>query len=91
MFTVRFASGRRAAGTAMLAAAIGLAGSLTAGAALAAPPKVEDVLTTYGDIAHAGYADSLATAQALDRAIDRLIATPTEDSLKAARAAWLAA
>ncbi len=91
MFTARFASGRRAAGTALLAAAIGLAGSLTASAALAAPPKVEDVLTTYGDIAHAGYADSLATAQALDRAIDRLIAAPTEDSLKAARAAWLAA
>ena len=59
MFTARLASGRRAAGAALLAAGL----SLTATAAIAAPPKVEDILQTYGDIAHAGYADSLATAQ----------------------------
>ena len=34
---------------------------------------------------------SLTTAEALEAAIDALIAKPTEDNLKAARTAWLAA
>ncbi|MFC3226301.1 imelysin family protein [Marinibaculum pumilum] len=58
---------------------------------MAAPPKAEDVLTTYADIAQAGYADSLATAEALDAAIGKLIADPTDATLQAAREAWLAA
>lgn len=51
----------------------------------------EAVLDTYADIAQAGYEDSLVTAQALNKAIDALIAEPSEDSLAAAREAWLAA
>ena len=50
-----------------------------------------DVLNTYADIAHAGYEDALTTAQALDVAVDALIAHPSEATLNAARAAWLAA
>lgn len=60
------------------------------GAALAEAPKKSEVLTTYADIAHAKYSDSLLTAQALDAAIDALIANPSEATLAAARAAWIA-
>ena len=58
-------------------------------AALAAEP--EDVVKTYADIAAAGYADSLATAQALREAVAALIDEPSETSLQAARSAWIAA
>lgn len=68
-----------------------LACGLAAGTALSAEPSLEDVLTTYSDIALAGYEDSLATARALDAAVDKLIADPSEASLLAARAAWIAA
>lgn len=51
----------------------------------------EAVLDTYADIAQAGYEDSLSTAQTLGKAIDALIAAPSETHLKAAREAWLAA
>ena len=44
------------------------------------------VLETYADIAHAGYEDSLITARDLQKAVDALIANPTEASLAAARA-----
>ncbi|WP_370301274.1 imelysin family protein [Pseudooceanicola sp.] len=50
-----------------------------------------EVLETYADIAQAGYEDSLVTAQALQRAIDQLIAAPSAEALHAARAAWRAA
>ncbi len=56
--------------------------------ALAADPAA--VAKNYADIAAAGYEDSLTTAKALQAAVDALIATPSEDTLKAARAAWIA-
>jgi putative iron-regulated protein len=68
-----------------------LACGLAAGAAFAAEPSAEDVLATYSDIALAGYEDSLSTARALDAAVDNLIADPSEATLLAARAAWIAA
>jgi putative iron-regulated protein len=49
------------------------------------------VLKHYAELAHAKYEDSLTTAHKLDEAIDALIATPSEDTLKAAKAAWIAA
>lgn len=49
------------------------------------------VLNHYAALAHAKYEDSLNTAKALDAAIDALIATPSEETLKAARAAWIKA
>lgn len=48
------------------------------------------VLKTYGDIAQAIYEDSLSSARSLQKAISALIAAPSEASLKAARAAWIA-
>ena len=49
------------------------------------------VLETYANIAQAGYEDSLKTAQALDAAIEALVAKPSPETLEAARAAWKAA
>ncbi len=74
-----------------IAAAVFAAGLLgfQAGAGNAAEPK--DVLKTYADIAHAGYEDSLITAKTLKAAIAALVETPSEETLKAAREAWLAA
>jgi putative iron-regulated protein len=59
----------------------------------AAPAQAADVnavIETYADIAHAKYEDALNAAVALEGAIDTLIATPTDENLKAARQAWLA-
>ncbi|MFN0263627.1 imelysin family protein [Tepidamorphus sp. 3E244] len=69
-------------------AAAGLACLIALPAAAQTPAEVVE---TYADIAHAGYEDSLITAKALDGAIGKLIASPSEETLDAARAAWLAA
>lgn len=58
-----------------------------AGAATAQESKL---LTTYTQIAHAAFTDSLSTAQALSSAVDQLVANPSEASLINARTAWLA-
>ena len=58
--------------------------------AQAAPDK-SAIIETYADIAQAKYEDSLTLARALQQAVDALIAEPTEQSLQAAREAWLAA
>jgi putative iron-regulated protein len=50
-----------------------------------------DVLDTYANIAAAKYADSLSAAQALEQAVNALVASPSEATLSAARTAWLAA
>ncbi|WP_075290949.1 imelysin family protein [Pararhizobium arenae] len=49
------------------------------------------VVKHYAEVAHAKFEDALTTAQALDKAVDALIATPSEATLKAAREAWFAA
>lgn len=49
------------------------------------------VLETYADIAAAGYEDSLITARALQGAVAALVAAPSEETLAAAKTAWLAA
>mgnify|MGYP003116459063 FL=1 len=67
------------------------AASVLAFSVPAAAQSPKDVLTTYADIAHAGYEDSLKTASALDAAIDALIASPSDGTLLAAKAAWVAA
>lgn len=51
----------------------------------------EAAAKTYGDIAQAMYEDSLAEARKLQTAIGKLTAQPSEETMKAARAAWLAA
>ena len=46
------------------------------------------VVKHYTAVAHAKFEDALTTAEALDKAVDALIATPSEETLKAARDAW---
>ena len=55
------------------------------------PPRPRDVIETYASIAQAMYGDAHATAQALSKAIAAFLAEPTEDTLKAAKAAWVKA
>jgi putative iron-regulated protein len=57
----------------------------------AAGPGAKDVLKTYADIAQAGYTDSLDAARTLKLAIEAFLAKPTQDNLRATRAAWIAA
>ncbi|MEP3053331.1 imelysin family protein [Ascidiaceihabitans sp.] len=62
--------------------------------ALATPAFATDkteVLQTYADIAAAKYADSLATAQTLQDAVNALVADPSAEALQAAKSAWLSA
>ena len=56
-----------------------------------AKPSAMDVVKTYADIALAKFEDSLTTAKSLRRAVERLVANPSEATLEAARKAWLAA
>ena len=75
-------------------AAVAFCVGLTAGLGIshaAADPAPKDVLKVYADIAQAGYADSVDTARTLKLAVDAFLAKPTEDNLRAARAAWIAA
>jgi len=74
-----------------LAAATALAGLLAHAPAFATAPTPEAVVETYADIAHAMYADALASARDLRSAIDALLADPSAETLAAARTAWIAA
>jgi len=75
---------------------VSAASALTLAIGLTLPANAEAVsadavLTTYADIALAGYEDSLSTAAALDAAIKALVASPSEATLLAARSAWISA
>ncbi|MER8385944.1 imelysin family protein [Mesorhizobium sp. M1428] len=74
-------------------AAIGATAMLTA-AVFVLPAKAQTdakaVIKTYSDIALAKYEDSLITAEALDKAVDALLAKPSAETLNAAREAWKA-
>ena len=76
--------------TAKLLTGVALATAL-ASPALAADVTPEAVVNTYADIALAKYEDSLATAKALDAAVDSFLASPSAEGLQAAKDAWLAA
>lgn len=56
-----------------------------------AAPSKQAVLTHYADMAHAMYQDSLTTAKGLQKAVNQLVAKPTEANLNAAKAAWKSA
>lgn len=71
-----------------LLTAILLTTALTAPAMAAEPGEV---VAHYADIAAASYGDSLITAKALRTAIEALIAAPSDETLQAARDAWIAA
>ena len=66
------------------------ASSLAIGSAHAAADPAA-IVKHYAEIAHAKFSDSLDAAKALDAAVDALIAKPSDETLKAAREAWLKA
>lgn len=64
----------------------------TNGAAInAAEASVNQLLTSYADMAQAAYEDSLAGAKKLQQAVDVFLEEPTQANLEAARAAYKAA
>jgi putative iron-regulated protein len=54
------------------------------------PESASGALQGYAEIVHASYSDSLASAQALDSAIDSFLEAPSAAGLNGAREAWLA-
>lgn len=66
-----------------------LAVALASGARAETDPAA--VLETYADIAHATYQDALTTAQDLQSAVAALVADPSDETLRAAKQAWLRA
>lgn len=74
-----------------LLAATALVGLLVASPVFAAAPEPKAVVTTYANIAQAMYEDALKAARDLGKAVDAFLAAPTEENLKKAREAWLAA
>jgi putative iron-regulated protein len=63
---------------------------MLAGPSFAAEPTQEDTLKTNAAFALAAYSDALTGAEALEAAIDALLAQPTDATLQAARAAYVA-
>lgn len=64
----------------------------TNGAAInASETSVNQLLTSYADMAQAAYEDSLAGAKKLQQAVDVFLEEPTQANLEAARAAYKAA
>lgn len=72
---------------ALLATALSATLTLPAHAAV----NANAVVNHYADLALAEYSDSLTTAQALQQAVDAFLKAPSADTLKAAKAAWVAA
>lgn len=77
--------------TALRALAVAATAALALPAFAQSEADKEAAAKTYGDIAQAMYEDSLAEARKLQVAVAKLVAQPSEETLKAARAAWLAA
>lgn len=80
--------------TSFLRAAVFALATATSGLAIGTAHAAADpaaIVKHYAEIAHAKFSDSLDAAKALDAAVDALIAEPSDETLKAARAAWLKA
>ncbi len=66
-----------------------LAAGLLLSSFAAAEITPEHVVTGYTDLAYATYSDALATAEQLQQSIDILVKHPSQQSLNAAKQAWL--
>ncbi|NNN97986.1 peptidase [Vibrio sp. B1-2] len=69
-----------------IAASLAIASS----ASFAATVTKEQVVEHYANIAHAVFADSLTTAQTLEKSIDQFLMTPSAAKLEEVKQAWLA-
>ncbi len=73
----------------------GASATPTMGAKVEVPPKTDElaglkerVVTHHADIVFATYADALAAAEELRAAIGQLVASPSAETMEAARVAW---
>jgi len=66
-------------------------GVMSAPPSFAQEPGVKDIVTTYANIAHATYEDSLKTAVKMKETIESFLKTPNESTLASARKSWFAA
>ncbi len=73
------------------AAAVALTVAAVASASAADAPKPEAVVSHYADVAQAMYEDSVTTAKTLQMAVGDLLDSPSDQTLAAARSAWIAA
>ncbi|CAM3115879.1 imelysin family protein [Vibrio ordalii] len=64
--------------------------AITSSASFAATVTKEQVVEHYANIAHAVFADSLTTAQSLEKSIDQFLMTPSAAKLEEVKQAWLA-
>ena len=55
---------------------------------LSAAPTTADIIANYEAIGAAIFGDAASAAQALDKAVDDLLARPSAETLGAARDAW---
>ena len=74
-----------------LLTSVALAGTLHYPVALIAAPTPAEIISTYADIAHATYEDSLKSAKELQLSTNNLLSNPNQSSLDKARSAWIAA
>ncbi len=72
-------------------AALTVAMLAAGGQAFAKDVSAQAVLDNYANIAQAKYEDSLNTAMDLQSSLEKLLANPSDATLKAAREAWIAA
>lgn len=73
--------------TSALAAAVGMTVTACSGSDVSA----EDVVANYADLVHESYRLSLESAAEMDAAIDVFLTDPSEETLDAAKEAWLTA
>ncbi|MGO4706920.1 imelysin family protein [Microvirga sp. 2MCAF38] len=72
----------------LIAMAVLMAGTSIGTMARADAPQPKAIVENYATIAYATYSDALNAAKDLSKAVDALLANPTDETLKAARAAW---
>lgn len=65
-----------------------LAGTVLGTVARADDPQPKAVIESYLSLAQAMYGDAASAARELAKSVDALLADPTDETLKAARAAW---
>lgn len=73
----------------LLAQSVAASLLMASGSVFAANVTKEQVVEHYADVAHAVFADSLTTAQSLEKSIEAFLANPTAEKFQQVKQAWL--
>ncbi|MGD8117998.1 MULTISPECIES: imelysin family protein [unclassified Vibrio] len=73
----------------LLAQSVAASLLMASGSVFAANVTKEQVVEHYADVAHAVFADSLTTAQSLEKSIEVFLANPTAEKFQQVKQAWL--